>query len=571
MMHLLVVILALTMSLVAIHGDPSVLSFRFLVRMGGQLFLLGLPLTLLLFLTFPRVPGPLWDIGLAFGMPVKAMIDREPGDFGKVTTLEPGGIQKASQENGNVLVAEFEGAVPFKSMLYWRGPVFWEYDGANWTLPENWNNRTRLLKEAIQSQATLDRELRMKERPVHYTLRVMPNGGRWLYALDVPAMPAPEAFISEDFQLLSIRVIDDHEPKIPMLAYLDYQIGSALTQEDRARGLSWPEGSNPRLQVLGQELESRYHDSEEIVHHAFRLLAEGGYQFEGGYSIAPGPNLLDRYFFDEKKGGSEYLAGSFAMLMRAAGIPARLVSGYRGGTIIALTNFVIVKRSDAHAWVEVWHEGKGWVRVEPQDIVQPPEKKAKTLQSEEANISVSRVEILSVNKTDPSIKSSNSGNGSDASGEGAGKRWGLPSFASLFGNLRKWVIHYDPERQMDLLEEVGMEDSNWLDLLLGGVIGVLSLLCLYFGIAQWRGRKRVDPVTKAWLKFCDQLQQIGLEKMSHECPRHYLERASRERPELASAFDDVIGRYIDIRYGGAHSSEAAATFRRQVERFVAMT
>ncbi|MFQ3241016.1 MAG: transglutaminase-like putative cysteine protease [Lentimonas sp.] len=571
MMHLLVVILSLTMSLVAIHGDPSVLSFRFLIRMGGQLFLLGLPLMLLLFLTFPRVPGPLWDIGLAFGMPVKAMIDRGPSDYGKTRVLEPGGIQKASQENTNVLVAEFEGAVPFKSSLYWRGPVFWEYDGANWTLPENWNNRTRLLKGAINSQAKLDRELRMKGRPVNYTLRVMPNGGRWLYGLDVPAMPAPEAFISEDFQLLSIREIDDSEPKFPMLAYLDYQVGSTLTAEDRARGLAWPEGTNPRLQALGEELAEGYQDSGEIVLHAFRLLAEGGYQFDGNHLLDSGPDLLDRYFFDEKKGGAEYLAGSFAMLMRAAGVPARLVSGYRGGTIIALTNFVIVKRSDAHAWLEVWHEGKGWVKVEPKDIVLPTEQKAESLQSEEVKAPETRVEIQIFDATAPDLKSSGPRKSNSASGEDEGKRWELPSFTSLFGNLRKWFIHYDPDRQMDLLEEVGMEESNWLDLLLGGVAGVLSLLCFYLGIAQWRGRTRVDPVTKAWLKFCARLTEIGLEKMPQECPRDFLQRACREQPELEDAIRDVIGRYIDIRYGEARPSEEIAIFRRQVERFVAMT
>jgi hypothetical protein len=570
LLHTFVVILALTMSLIAIHGDPVALSTRFLVRMGGQLFLLGLPLMLLLFMTFPRVPGPLWDIGLAFGLPIKAMIDREPGDFGKATTLQPGGIQRASQENGNVLVAEFEGAVPFKSSLYWRGPVFWDYDGESWTLPEDWNNRTRLLKGAIKSQAKLERELRMKGRPVNYTLRVMPNGGRWLYGLDVPAMPAPEAFISEDFQLLSIRETDDREPKFPMLAYLDYQVGSSLSDVNRARGLAWPEGTNPRIQALGKELAAQYPDSEDLVLQVFRRLAEEGYQFDATYSITPGPDLLDRYFFDEKKGGAEYLAGSFAMLMRAAGVPARLVSGYRGGTIIALTNFVIVKRSDAHAWLEVWHDGKGWVKVEPKDIVQPPDPKDRAQPAQAAKTPESRIDIEELEARPTQTKRSAGGH-SDSASSKEGIAWQLPDFATLFSSLRKWVIHYDPERQVDLLEEVGMEESNWMDLLLSGVIGVLGILCVYFGVAQWRGRIRRDPVTQAWLKFCARVDKIGIPKLAEECPRSYLERACREKPELTDALKDVVGRYIDIRYGDADSAEAIALFKRQVERFVAMT
>ncbi|OAM90571.1 DUF3488 and transglutaminase-like domain-containing protein [Termitidicoccus mucosus] len=571
--HMLVVIFALTLSLVAIHGDASILNRGFLIRRAGQLFLLGLPLMLLLFLTFPRIPGPLWDIGLAFGLPVKAMMNRGAGDFGKITTLEPGGIHEAGQANENVLVAEFKGAVPFKSLLYWRGPVFWDYDGKNWTLPEDWDNRTRLLNRAIRSKARLDRELRWKAHPVRYTLRVMPNGGRWLYGLDVPAAPAPEALITDEFQLVSIRRIDDQEPKFPMLAYLDYHVGAELTEEDRARGLSWPDNTNPRLHALGRRLAGQYADAEEIVHQAFSLLADGGYRFDAAHIIAPGPDLLDRYFFDEKKGGAEYLAGSFAMLMRAAGVPARLVGGYRGGTIIALTNFVIVKRSDAHAWVEVWHEGKGWRRVEPKDVILPPETKRDKAQEDKAKTSNARVEVKPADEARPPEVPNPAG--TDKNREGAddaqGRRWDIPDFSSLFGNLQKWVIRYDPDRQMDLLKGVGLEESNWLDLLVGGALGVLSLLCAYLAVAWWRGRTRIDSVTKAWLTFCRRLQKLGLQKRPQECPRNYLARASRERPELAAALADIIGRYIDIRYGGENSPAATCAFRRQVDRFVAMT
>ncbi|MEI6891947.1 MAG: DUF3488 and transglutaminase-like domain-containing protein [Pontiella sp.] len=572
LVHMLVVIFSLTLSLVAIHGDPAGLTARFLGRLAGQLFLLGLPLMLLLFMTFPRIPGPLWDIGLAFGLPIKAMLDRGDGEFGKAMTLQPGGIHQAGEEDGNVVVAEFEEAVPSKSLMYWRGPVFYEYNGAEWTLPENWNNRNRLLRHKIRL-SELDKELTHRGHPVDYTLRVMPNGARWLYALDVPAASAPEAFISEDLQLLSIRTISDQEPKFTMRAYLEYNVGTVLSETTRARALSWPQGTNPRLKARGAELAEQFPDSEEIVFQAFRLLAQGEYRFDAAHIIAPGSNTLDRFFFDEKKGGAEYLAGSFVMLMRAAGVPARLVSGYRGGSIIALTNFVIVKRSNAHAWVEVWHEQKGWVRVEPKDIVLPPEKKRlggkEDLAAEKTRIEVKQADAA----PPPEMEQTPEGKGATppATDASEGKRWKLPSLSDLFSNLQKWVIHYNPDRQTDLLEGVGLEESNWLDLLIGGALGVFSLLGTYLGIAWWRGRTKMDPVSKAWKKLCARLLKLGLEKGAQECPRDYLRRACLEQPELAEALDDVIGRYIDIRYGGDDSSEAKMIFKRQVERFVAMT
>lgn len=573
MIHMMVVVFSLTISLIAIHSDESHSGTSFLLKKTTSLFGLALPVTLLLFLIFPRIPGPLWDIGLAFGLPIKAMMDRGNGEFGKLKTIQPGGIHRASKENENVLVAEFQGAVPFKSTLYWRGPVFWEYDGENWNLPENWDNRNTLLRKAIKTKKRLDHELHFRKTPVHYTLRVMPNGGRWLYGLDIPAAPAPEAFISDEYQLLSIRRIDDHEPKLEMLSYLDYQVGVELTAEQRQRGLSWPEGQNPRLLELGRKLQKTFGNSEDILHQAYTLLAGGGFDFEPAYIIEPGDNLLDRYFFDEKKGGAEYLASSFVMLMRAAGVPARLVSGFRGGTIIALTNFVIVKQTDAHVWLEVWHDDSGWNRVEPKDIILPPDKKAAPLatQKKEENSSVKlQKEKNQIIKDVPSDEQRKSPQQS-ANGQNDKKSWSLPSLSSLFGNMQKWVINYDPDRQMEILKGVGLGKSNWLDLLIDASIGVASLLSFYLGIALWRSRRHRDQVTRSWQQFCKRLAKFDLQKTAHECPRNYLKRIVKQNPEFTTAAEDIINRFIDIRYGQESTKKARTHFSRQVKRFLSMT
>jgi transglutaminase-like putative cysteine protease len=572
--HMLVVIFALTLSLIAIHMEGA--RPVFLLRRAGLLVVLGLPLMLLLFLTFPRIPGPLWDIGLAFGLPVKALMDRGAGDHGKSTVLEPGGIQRAQQNNDNVLVAEFEGAVPFKSRMYWRGPVFWDYDGENWSLPDGWDDRNRLMKTAIRSKAQLDRLIHTKDTPVRYTLRVMPNGGRWLYGLDAPAAAAPESFISEDLQLLSIRRIDDQEPKLQMLAYLDYSAGNGLTPEQRSRALAWPEGSNARLRALGRQLAQEHHSAEEIIHAVYTRLASSGFRFDPAHVIEPGPDLLDRFFFDEKRGGVEYLAGAAAMLMRAAGVPSRLVNGYRGGTIIALTNFVIVKRTDTHAWVEAWQDGKGWGRVEPLDIIAPPpEEKSAAGKPKETPQSATVVEMKPAGQSEqqpteqprqdqPAAKAKTPAARPDAG-------WSLPDWASVFTRMQKWVINYNPDRQMELLKGVGLQQSNWVDLLIGGVSGVGGLLAVYGLVAWVRGRRAVDRVGRSWAQFCRRMAREGVVRSDQECPRDYLARICRERPDLTSAAEDVVGRYIDIRYGGGPDPEAVRLFRRQIQRFLSMT
>ncbi len=573
LLHMFVVVLALTASLVVINAGASAPGWYPVIRRSGGLFLLGLPLMALLFLTFPRIPGPLWDIGLAFGLPVKALMERGKGDFGKMKVLQPGGIHRGSQENGNVLVAEFQGAVPFTGRLYWRGPVFWDYDGENWFLPESWDNRARLLRRAIRSKQKLEQELRWKRQPVRYSLRVMPNGGRWLYGLDVPAAPAPESFISDEYQLLSIRKIDDHEPKLEMFSYLDYGVGSELTDEQHKRGLSWPQKSNPRLRALGQELREKYLESEEILRQGYILISSGGYDYDPAHLVAPGPNTLDRFFFDEKQGGAEYLAGSFTLLMRAAGIPARLVSGFRGGTVVALTNFVIVKQSNAHAWVEVWLDDKGWSRAEIKDLVVTPDKPKKHIETIKPEESVQQV-LARKNKVPvesvPEINLETRGLSAPAQNNKPDAEWSLPAWADLFGSLQKWIIDYDPDRQEELLQGAGMDNSNWLDLMAAAMAGLCLLVGLFLSVAWWRGRVSVDPVSRAWRQFCGQLAKLGLERKAYECPRDYLNRLRRKYPEYAAGAGDITERYITIRYGNEKSPEAVMLLQRQVKRFVSM-
>lgn len=573
MLHMFLVVYLLVTSLIAIHLDGSKTSLFFLAKKTALIFVLALPLMLLLFFTFPRIPGPLWDVGLAFGLPVKALMDRGSGDFGKVKSLQPGGFRKFEEAEGNVLVAEFAGPPPFKSQLYWRGQVYYEFDGAGWQLPDNWDDRNTLLKGKIRSKEHLDYLMTVQKEPIHYTLRVMPNGGRMLYGLDFPAKPGPESYISEDFQLMSIRRIDDQEPKFETMAYLEYAAGSRLTEEKKNRALAWPEGTNPRLFALGRELSLQYQKGEEIIHQILARLSTGNYTFDSSHILEPGPDVLDRFFFDERRGGAEYLAGSVAMLLRAAGIPSRLVSGFRGGTIIALTNFVIVKQQDAHAWIEVWEKSKGWYRVEPKDIILPPGDKdaavgKKTETKQEAAIEVAPVKQKELEeKKRPQTMEKRP----KQTPQSSSSSWKMPDFFSFLQKMQKWVINYNPDRQIDIMKGVGIKKSSWQDLLVGTAFGMGVILGCYLLGAWFFSREKTDKVKKAWLKFSKRLEKLQLKKGPQECPRSFMYRVIQARPEMATATEDIIGRYIELRYGAGTSPQDEALFIRQVKRFLSMT
>lgn len=572
LVHMIIVVMSLVMSLIAIHIDPHHLKPSLVFKRSVKLLLLALPMMVLLFVTFPRIPGPILNLGIAFGLPVKILIDRGDAQFGAIKTLQPGGISRAGRDenNHNVLVAEFKGSVPFKSRLYWRGPVFWEFDGTQWKLPENWDNRSQLLSNAIRSRKRLDRVLRHKGDPVRYTLRVMPNGGRWIYGLDFPAAPAPEVFISSEFQLLSIRKIVDREPKFDMVSYLEYEAGDVLKPEQKKQGLAFAENTNPRLLEFGRKLAAENHTTDDIVHGAILHLNQSKISFDPEFVIDPGPDMLDRFFFDEKKGGAEYLAGSFVMLMRAAGVPARLVTGYRGGSIIALTNFVVVKRTDAHAWTEVWDDGKGWYRVDPKNIIQPAKPEKREIKKKENKVS-DTVEIR-IKKGDPKkFKFEQAKKSEKFSQKGKDKKNDFFNLSSLFGGLEKWVINFDPDRQVEMLKGAGLENSNWADLLIMAVSGVILILGIYLGISRAGARRKIDPVSQSWKQFCNHLGKKGIKRDVSECPGDYVKRAGDTLPEIEDALNDIGSRFITIRYGIDETKESALSFRRQVARFISMT
>ncbi|WP_372835487.1 transglutaminaseTgpA domain-containing protein [Pontibacterium sp.] len=301
----------------AINDSEHQLSHRQLLKTTLNLSVLALPVTLLLFVTVPRIQGPLWDIGLAIGLPIELAINQDARGIGLKATLKAGQVSRLKRSDAPVLVAEFSGAVPYKSRLYWRGPVFSDYDGISWNLPENWNNRGRLLRDSLRGPDAVLNVLTSKRDRVHYEARVSPHSGRWLYSLDLPTGQTPEAFISGDFQLLGIRKIS-REFKYDVDAWLEYSGGKPLSAEQRSAYLQYPTDSNPKLRAFGQQLAQSSPDPQDILHQWRKTLVTGGYQLTEITDIDSARDNLDTFFFDRKTGAADrvYLIwlGSLAAL-----------------------------------------------------------------------------------------------------------------------------------------------------------------------------------------------------------------------------------------------------------------
>lgn len=520
-----------------------------------RVWLFGLPVVVLLFLTVPRIQGPLWDLGVVFGLPIELMIDQEQRLQGASVKLQAGQISRLKQSDQPVLVAEFSNSVPYKSRLYWRGPVYTEFDGLNWHLPEAWDNRSNLLRDAHRDTDTLEALLTHKADRVHYEARISAHGERWMYGLDFPVGRSAETFISADFQVLGIRPLS-HEFNYQHTAYLEYQGGVALTDAQQQYYQQLPPHANPRLQAFGQQLQQQWSTPQERIQALRVYLAEGGYQITPLPDIAPSETSLDRFFFDDKEGGVEHFASATAFVLRAAGIPTRVVAGYRGGSLIALTNFVVVRQANAHVWVEAWLPTTGWQRIEPQDFVLPPTAESvKPAPKAPPKPKPVRPEAAAPPASAPSSPSI-AKNTETAPAPTESLRW----LRSLSQGVEQWVLNFNPDRQLDLLEKSGLRQANWKTLL---ALSVLSVLVLGVGYALWMLVKPTprSPRAEAFEKLNKAMAKRGWQCAEQECPHQWLQRL---RPLVGALFpvcETVIQQYIYLSYAPLDAHEQAQVLK----------
>jgi transglutaminase-like putative cysteine protease len=488
---------------------------------AGMLLLQAVPLMLVFFILFPRVQGPLWALPQ----------DARSGLTGLSESMTPGNISKLIQSEATAFRVQFEGDIPPYNSLYWRGPVLWSFDGRTWKMPE-FSPAGRL-------------QYSRAERPVRYAVTVEPHGKHWVFALDVPGTLPPGTAVRHDLQLRSIRPVDTRA-RYDMVSYLDYRFGEQLPAVFRELALSFDERRNPRTVALGRQWASEAREPTQVVNRALQLFNT---QFT--YTLEPplleSANPYDEFLFDVKRGFCEHYAGSFTLLMRAAGIPARVVTGYQGGEINPLNRELLVRQADAHAWVEVWLEGRGWLRVDPTSVVAP-------------------------NRLDGGIDAALGPIGVIPSLIAA-DRFGILSnmryaWDAMNSQWNQWVLGYNVDRQRQFLGRLGMDSVDWKNLVIWLTVAALvvgGLVGLGLVLRDLPGRR--DPAVVAWERFCAKLAAKGLTRSPHEGPLDFLARIESSRPDLAAGARDITGRYVEARYGAGISKRESRELLSRVRSF----
>jgi hypothetical protein len=284
---------------------------------------------------------------------------------------------------------------------------------------------------------------------------------------------------------------------------------------------------------------------EKLIGTALAYFNRQGFE----YTLEPpllGANGVDEFLFKTRKGFCEHFAGSFVVLMRAAGVPARVVTGYQGGEYNELGGYYILRQYDAHAWAEVWLQNRGWVRVDPTAAISP------------ARIQSGLNAALPDNAALPFLARTQS-----------------PFLLNLRYNLdsltyqwNQWILGYNTERQFAFLTRLGMEDVTWQNLAMNMLAGV-SLLVGIFTLVMLRRLvvRQTDAVQAVWLRLCRKLEKAGLPRAPHEGAMDYAARIATSRPELKENMLDLAQRYVSLRYGGNAEQDALPAFKDAVRAF----
>jgi transglutaminase-like putative cysteine protease len=509
-LHALIVWIATTTLLRATQSARTMTPGESL-RYSGRMLAQALPLMLVLFVLFPRVAGPFW--GLPAG---------ERGLSGLDDEMNPGAISELSLSSEAAFRARFHGAVPPPARRYWRGPVLHDFDGARW--------------RAARGPA-IGGELSASGPAYDYSLMLEPTGRRWVFALDMPvSWPTSWGQRLErifDYQLLSRRPID-RPVTLELRSQTAYTAGATLSYTLRRLDTRLPANRNPRTLALATRMRAAVASDQDYIRDVLDMFREQ----EFFYTLTP-PKLdrdgVDDFLFSTRSGFCEHYASAFAVLMRAAGIPARVVTGYQGGEYNRMGEYWIVRQSDAHAWTEVWLAGRGWSRVDPTAAVAPEriERGASEFIGEQAPVTERLLRRYS---------------------------W-MADMRDLWDAIdtvwRERVLKLDYRAQLELLEKLGLERPGWRALVVALAIGLaLALALLGLLLARELRQRNPDPAVREYHRFCRRLERSGIARAPHEGPVDFAHRIARLRPHLAEQADAITRLYIALRYGGRDAGGA---------------
>ena len=517
-LYALINTLILTLLLIAFNRKPqSSLTAQDGIKLVLSIFLKAIPFAIILFLFFPRIPGPLWSLP-------------EDGHLNKTgisDKMYPGSVSELVESDEIAFRIDFKNTIPPADKLYWRGPVLTQTDGFLWS-----QNNQRPLKKNLN---TIVQDM---SKAVQYTITLEPTHQKWLFALEMPVKISGDTiaghFISTDLQIINKNNINQLT-QYRVTSMTDFKL-LPFNQKELKEALKYP-ANNPATLALGKQWALNIKNKQKIILQGLNYFKNKPFFYTKRPDIML-DNPSDEFLFNKKRGFCEHFASSFVLLMRAAGIPARVVTGYQGIEKNEVGNYYIVRQSNAHAWAEVWLKNTGWQRVDPTAMI-PPER----IEEDIFETNLERLSFSSLNIPDlPQLS--------------AQQKTALYNFgrklAQTLDNLKhswnKWILGYDKSQQELLLKLMGFS-ANWQNLILFLMAGTAMLFLIFQLVYFFNNKQQTELVFIWYQKFINKLNKAGMKIPLSEGPESIRMRAIIKFPRYKQQINHIIQLYLQIRYG----------------------
>ena len=480
---MLIAVWGLLTALVLAHMPVGQPALRQAGGLAARCALLGTPVMVLLFVLFPRI-GPLW------GLPNDGL-----STTGLSMNMQMGSVAELALDDSVALRLRFTAAAPPPETLYFRGPVLTRFDGREW-LP---------LAPRFVPDEEARTQLRGRGRAIDYQMTLEPSRLALLPLLEAapeaPRVERARVRATSDLQWRTDRPIAERV-RFDARAVLAFTHGPLEPVAGLRDDLQLPIGANPRTIAWAEELraEPRFAqaDAQTLVRAVLDYIRSAGFVYTltpGIYAEDGGINGIDEFWLDRRQGFCEHYAAAFVVILRAMGVPARVVTGYQGADAEPVDGYWIVRQSNAHAWAEYWQAGRGWVRADPTAAV-APDRIVRSRRLEPAPGLVASA----IGGVSPALLARLRGGW-----EGLNNRW------------NQWVLNYSRGQQLDLLKDVGFDAPSWQDLALL-LIGTLSALALAGAGYAWWDRQRVEPWARESARLRRALRPLGIDAGAHESP-----------------------------------------------------
>ncbi|WP_144393387.1 transglutaminase TgpA family protein [Pleionea sediminis] len=486
-----------------------------------KLLAYALPIVIVFFLFFPRLPGPLWR------MPNQSLAGSGFSDM-----MTPGDINSLNLLDEPAFRVRFDKPPPQSIQFYWRGLVFEKFDGLSWSV----SNLTR--KQPLDFQMKSDNLLT-------YSVSLEPTQQRWLFALNAPVEFSEAATLLGDMTLTSQTRITDRV-RYQVTSAPNVQYGFNLPDIVRQVNLAIPKDSNPLSVQWAREQYTRFNSDKGFIDFLLQRINTEPYY----YTLTPPimrENMVDDFWFEKQSGFCEHYASSVTLMLRAVGIPARIVVGYQGGRYNQVGDYFLISQKDAHAWLEYWSQGNGWTRIDPTAAIDPSRIDESLLQEVESRgflfdalPEAMKLEIGTFDLLEQWVDSVNS-------------FW------------QEWVLDFNQSRQWDFMSFLYLDKipRPYLYLIVLTVIGFL----FYYIARKFRGEtQKLDKVGEAYLRFLRKLAREKFEKKPSEGCLSFVHRVLETRPEWRDKLMPIVRDYHALRYRESLGTEGVVydRFKRNV-------